>query len=60
MMCMFSSDSPGCIVFTTKPQVPGAENRQGSYFIHATSDHVMVFPVVTYGCESWTIKKAEC
>ena len=21
---------------------------------------VMVFPVVTYGCASWTIKKAEC
>ena len=21
---------------------------------------VMVFPVVTYGCESWSIKKAEC
>ena len=20
----------------------------------------MVFPVVTYGCESWTIRKAEC
>ena len=20
----------------------------------------MVFPVVTYGCESWTTKKAEC
>ena len=20
----------------------------------------VVFPVVTYGCESWTIKKAEC
>ena len=20
----------------------------------------MVFPVVLYGCESWTIKKAEC
>ena len=20
----------------------------------------MVFPVTTYGCESWTIKKAEC
>ena len=20
----------------------------------------MIFPVVTYGCESWTIKKAEC
>ena len=21
---------------------------------------VMVFPIVMYGCESWTIKKAEC
>ena len=20
----------------------------------------MVFPVVTYGCENWTLKKAEC
>ena len=20
----------------------------------------MVFPVVTYSCESWTVKKAEC
>ena len=29
----------------------------------ATKGHLvkaMVFPVVTYGCESWTIKKAEC
>ena len=23
-------------------------------------DKVMVFPVVMYGCESWTVKKAEC
>ena len=21
---------------------------------------VLIFPVVLYGCESWTIKKAEC
>ena len=21
---------------------------------------IMAFPVVIYGCESWTIKKAEC
>ena len=21
---------------------------------------VMVFPIVTYGCESWTVTKAEC
>ena len=20
----------------------------------------MIYPVVTYGCESWTVKKAEC
>ena len=26
----------------------------------ATKLNWMVFPVVTYGCESWTIKKAEC
>ena len=24
------------------------------------SSKAMVFPVVMYGCESWTIKKAEC
>ena len=23
-------------------------------------DKAMVFPIVIYGCESWTIKKAEC
>ena len=22
--------------------------------------NVMVFPVVMYGCESWSVKKAEC
>ena len=26
--------------------------------VHITK--AMVFPVVIYGCESWTIKKAEC
>ena len=26
--------------------------------VHLVKD--MVFPVVIYGCESWTIKKAEC
>ena len=23
-------------------------------------DKAMVFPIVMYGCESWTVKKAEC
>ena len=26
--------------------------------VHIVKD--MVFPVVMYGCESWTMKKAEC
>ena len=33
------------------------------YITLSTKVHLvktMVFPVVTYGCESWTIKKAEC
>ena len=25
-----------------------------------TKVQLLVFPVVTYGCESWTIKKVEC
>ena len=25
-----------------------------------TKVHLVLFPVVLYGCESWTIKKAEC
>ena len=28
--------------------------------VHKTIAKAMVFPVVMYGCESWTIKKAEC
>ena len=34
-----------------------------SYITLPTNVHivkVMVFPVVTYGCESWTVKKTEC
>ena len=29
-------------------------------FYKAPYSQAMVFPVVMYGCESWTIKKAEC
>ena len=35
--------------------------KQRHYF--ATKFHLvkaMVFPVVMYGCESWTVKKGEC
>ena len=35
--------------------------KQGHYFANKDpSSQSMVFPVVMYGCESWTIRKAEC
>ena len=35
--------------------------RQRHYFANkGPSSQGYVFPVVMYGCESWTIKKAEC
>ena len=35
----------------------------GAYYTLPTKVHLvkaMVFPVVMYGCDSWTVKKAEC
>ena len=50
-------------------QAQGDGEGEGSLACHAAwghkeSDmterlHLMVFPVVMYGCESWTMKKAE-
>ena len=34
--------------------------KQRHYFATVHLVKAMVFPVVMYGCESWTIKKAEC
>ena len=35
--------------------------KQRHYFVNkGPSGQAMAFPVVMYGCESWTIKKAEC
>ena len=34
--------------------------KQRHYFANkGLSSQAMVFPVVTYGCESWTVKRAE-
>ena len=30
------------------------------YMLKVPLVKAMVFPVVMYGCESWTVKKAEC
>ena len=40
-------------------------NNQYKYLFYQRYDEVrvvkaMVFPVIMYGCESWTVKKAEC
>ena len=34
--------------------------KQRHYFAKKDLVKAMVFPVVMYGCESWTVKKAEC
>ena len=36
------------------------ESRDITLAANVHLDKAMVFPVVMYGCESWTIKKAEC
>ena len=36
------------------------KNRDMTWPKNVLSVKAMVFPVVMYGCESWTIKKAEC
>ena len=36
------------------------KSRDISWLTNVHIVKVMVFPVVMYGCESWTIKKAEC
>ena len=35
------------------------KNRDITFLKKVHIVKVMVFPVVTYGCESWTVKKAE-
>ena len=37
-----------------------AENLLGSLRVPIRLVKAMAFPVVMYGCESWTTKKAEC
>ena len=46
--CKLESRLPGEILITSDMQMTYLSNQV-----------VMVFPVVMYGCESWTIKKAE-
>ena len=36
------------------------ESRDITLLTKVSLVKAMVFPVVMYGCESWTVKKAEC
>ena len=36
------------------------KSRDITFLTNVCLVKAMVFPVVMYGCESWTIKKAEC
>ena len=36
------------------------KNRDTTFLTKVHLVKAMVFPVVIYGCESWTVKKAEC
>jgi len=39
----------------------GQHIKKRQYYVNkGPSSQTMVFPVVMYGCENWTIKKAEC
>ena len=36
------------------------KSRDITLLTEVSTVKAMVFPVVMYGCESWTVKKAEC
>ena len=44
----------------TKNLDSGLKNRDITLPTKVHIVKAMVFPVVMYGCESWTVKKAEC
>ena len=49
---------PGRKVMTNLDSILKSRDIPLSTKVHLVK--IMVFPVVMYGCESWTIKKAEC
>ena len=52
-----------CLLFGRKSMINLETALKGKDITLLTKVHIikaMVFPVVMYRCESWTIKKAEC
>ena len=50
--------TPGRKVMTNLDSILKSRDITLSTEVHLVK--AMVFPVVMYGCESWTVKKAEC
>ena len=60
--CDFSHEIKRCLLLGRKAMTNLASILKSRDIIFLTKVHLvkaMVFPVVMYGCESWTIKKAE-
>ena len=58
-----SQEIKRCLLFGRKAMTNLDSILKGRDIILLTNVHLvkaMVFPVVIYGCESWTVKKAEC
>jgi len=58
-----SHEIKGCLLLGRKAMANLDSILKSRNIILPTKAHLvkaMVFPVAVYGCESWTIKKAEC
>ena len=61
--CDFSHVIKRCLLFGRKVMTNLDSILKGRDITLQTKVHLvkaLVFPVVMYGCESWTVKKAEC
>ena len=59
----WSHEIKGCVLFGRKPMTSldsVLKTRDITLLTKVSIVKAMVFPVVMYGCESWTIKKTEC
>ena len=59
----FSHEIKRCLFLGRKAMINLDSILKNSDIVLLTKVHLvkdMIFPVVMYGCESWTIKKAEC
>ena len=48
------------VLFIYQIYIPKLKSRDITLSTKVRLVEAMVFPVVMYACESWTIKKAEC